>query len=122
VLTHRGYTTLDVLVFGLVTVTIFETALGGLRTYVFSQTTNRIDVRLGARLFRHLVALPIAYFEVRRAGDSVARVRELEDIRNFIIRSALTLMIDLAFTFVFLGVIIGNAASISNGTATVENR
>jgi subfamily B ATP-binding cassette protein HlyB/CyaB len=122
VLTHRGYTTLDVLVFGLVTVTIFETVLGGLRTYVFSQTTNRIDVRLGARLFRHLVALPIAYFEVRRAGDSVAGVRELEDIRNFITSSALTLMIDLAFTFVFLGVIIGNAASISNGTATVENR
>ncbi|CAL79849.1 Toxin secretion ABC transporter (ATP-binding and membrane protein); hlyB-like protein [Bradyrhizobium sp. ORS 278] len=104
VLTHRGYTTLDVLVFGLVTVTIFETALGGLRTYVFSHTTNRIDVELGARLFRHLVALPIAYFEARRAGDSVARVRELEHIRNFITSSALTLVIDLAFTFVFLGV------------------
>ncbi|MGJ4927439.1 type I secretion system permease/ATPase [Bradyrhizobium sp. HKCCYLS2038] len=104
VLTHRGYTTLDVLVFGLVTVTIFETALGGLRTYVFSHTTNRIDVELGARLFRHLVALPIAYFEARRAGDSVARVRELENIRNFITSSALTLVIDLAFTFVFLGV------------------
>ncbi|WP_315718630.1 MULTISPECIES: type I secretion system permease/ATPase [unclassified Bradyrhizobium] len=104
VLTHRGYTTLDVLVFGLITVTIFETVLGGLRTYVFSHTTNRIDVELGARLFRHLVALPIAYFEARRAGDSVARVRELENIRNFITSSALTLVIDLAFTFVFLGV------------------
>ncbi|WP_315753310.1 MULTISPECIES: type I secretion system permease/ATPase [unclassified Bradyrhizobium] len=104
VLTHRGYTTLDMLVFGLVTVTIFETVLGGLRTYVFSHTTNRIDVELGARLFRHLVALPIAYFEARRAGDSVARVRELENIRNFITSSALTLVIDLAFTFVFLGV------------------
>ncbi|WP_316229201.1 type I secretion system permease/ATPase [Bradyrhizobium sp. SZCCHNR1070] len=104
VLTHRGYTTLDVLVFGLVTVSIFETALGGLRTYVFSHTTNRIDVELGARLFRHLIALPIAYFEARRAGDSVARVRELENIRNFITSSALTLVIDLAFTFVFLGV------------------
>jgi subfamily B ATP-binding cassette protein HlyB/CyaB len=76
VLTHRGYTTLDVLVFGLVTVTIFETVLGGLRTYVFSHTTNRIDVELGARLFRHLIVLPIAYFEAGRAGDSVARVRE----------------------------------------------
>ncbi|WP_316168622.1 MULTISPECIES: type I secretion system permease/ATPase [unclassified Bradyrhizobium] len=104
VLTHRGYTTLDVLVFGLIIVSIFETALGGLRTYVFSHTTNRIDVELGARLFRHLIALPIAYFEARRAGDSVARVRELENIRNFITSSALTLVIDLAFTFVFLGV------------------
>jgi subfamily B ATP-binding cassette protein HlyB/CyaB len=71
---------------------------------VFSHTTNRIDVELGARLFRHLAALPIAYFETRRAGDSVARVRELENIRNFLTSSALTLVIDLFFTFVFLAV------------------
>ncbi|KJC54183.1 peptidase C39 [Bradyrhizobium sp. LTSPM299] len=104
VLTHRGFTTLDVLVVGLITVSVFETALGALRTYVFSHTTNRIDVELGARLFKHLIALPIAYFEARRAGDSVARVRELENIRNFLTSSALTLVIDLAFTFVFLAV------------------
>jgi subfamily B ATP-binding cassette protein HlyB/CyaB len=104
VLTHRGFTTLDVLVIGLITVSIFETVLGALRIYVFSHTTNRIDVELGARLFRHLIALPIAYFESRRAGDSVARVRELENIRNFLTSSALTLLIDLFFTFVFLTV------------------
>ncbi len=104
VLTHRGFTTLDVLVIGLITVSIFETVLGALRTYVFAHTTNRIDVELGARLFRHLVTLPIAYFEARRAGDSVARVRELENIRNFLTSSALTLVIDLGFTFVFLAV------------------
>jgi ATP-binding cassette, subfamily B, bacterial HlyB/CyaB len=89
---------------GLVTVSIFETLMGALRTYVFSHTTNRIDVELGARLFKHLIALPIAYFEARRAGDSVARVRELENIRNFLTSSALTLVIDLGFTFVFLAV------------------
>jgi subfamily B ATP-binding cassette protein HlyB/CyaB len=104
VLVHRGLSTLHVLVFGLITVAIFETLLGALRTYVFSHTTNRIDVELGARLFRHLAALPIAYFESRRTGDSVARVRELENIRNFLTSSALTLVIDLFFTFVFLGV------------------
>lgn len=104
VLAHRGYTTLDVLVFGLIVVSIFETVLGALRTHVFSHTTDRIDVELGARLFRHLIALPIAYFEARRAGDSVARVRELENIRNFLTSSALTLVIDLGFAFVFLAV------------------
>jgi ATP-binding cassette, subfamily B, bacterial HlyB/CyaB len=104
VLTHRGFTTLDVLVVGLLAVATFETVLGALRTYVFAHTTNRIDVELGTRLFRHLIALPIAYFEARRAGDSVARVRELENIRNFLTSSALTLVIDLGFTFVFLAV------------------
>jgi len=104
VLVHRSLSTLEVLVIGLVAVSVFETVLGIIRTYVFAHTTNRIDVELGARLFRHLLALPIAYFKVRRVGDSVARVRELENIRNFLTSSALTLIIDLFFTFVFLAV------------------
>src|SRR5215475_11937839 len=104
VLVHRSLSTLDVLVVGLVAIALFETMLGILRTYLFSHTTNRIDVELGARLFRHLLALPIAYFQARRVGDSVARVRELENIRNFLTSSALTLVIDLFFTFVFLAV------------------
>src|SRR4051794_4785596 len=104
VLVHRSLTTLDVLVVGLVAMAIFETILGILRTYLFAHTTNRIDVELGARLFRHLLALPMAYFQARRVGDSVARVRELENIRNFLTSSALTLAIDLLFTFVFLAV------------------
>src|SRR6266481_68249 len=104
VLVHRSLNTLDVLVLGLVTISVFETVLGILRTYLFSHTTNRIDVELGARLFRHLLALPMAYFQARRVGDSVARVRELENIRNFLTSSALTLVIDLFFAFVFLAV------------------
>jgi subfamily B ATP-binding cassette protein HlyB/CyaB len=104
VLVHRGWTTLDVLVFGLVVVSIFETLLSALRTHIFAHTTNRIDVELGARLYRHLMALPIMYFGARRVGDSVARVRELENIRNFLTSSALTLVIDLFFTIVFLAV------------------
>src|SRR4030081_2879337 len=104
VLVHRSLSTLDVLVIGLVAISMFETVLGILRTYLFAHTTNRIDVELGARLFNHLLALPMAYFQARRVGDSVARVRELENIRNFLTSSALTLAIDLLFTFVFLAV------------------
>src|SRR5215469_9340102 len=104
VLVHRSLNTLDVLVIGLITIAIFETILGILRTYLFAHATNRIDVELGARLFQHLLALPTAYFQARRVGDSVARVRELENIRTFLTSSALTLVIDLFFTFVFLAV------------------
>lgn len=75
VLVHRGLTTLDVLVGGLVVVVVFESLLNGLRGYVFSHTTSRIDVELGAKLFRHLVQLPLAYFQSRRVGDSVAHAR-----------------------------------------------
>jgi len=104
VLVHRSMTTLDLLIIAFSAIAIFETILGALRTYVFAHTTNRIDVELGARLFRHLLALPIAYFQARRVGDSVARVRELESIRNFLTGSALTLVIDLFFTIVFIAV------------------
>ncbi len=104
VLVHRGLTTLDVLAFGLLVVSLFDVILNGLRTYVFSHTTSRIDVTLGADLFKHLLRLPLSYFEARRVGDTVARVRELDSIRNFITGSALTLVIDLFFTVVFFAV------------------
>lgn len=104
VLVHRALTSLDVLIFALVAVSIFEVVLGYLRTYVFSHTTNRVDVELGSRLFRHLMSLPIAYHGARRVGDTVARVRELENIRSFLTGSALTLVIDLVFTVVFFAV------------------
>ena len=106
VLVHKGMTTLDVLVIGLVIVVIFESVLNGLRAYVFSHTTSRIDVELGARLFRHLVALPLAYFQARRVGDSVARVRELENIRSFLTGNALTALLDVFFSVVFIAVML----------------
>ncbi|SFG13684.1 type I secretion system permease/ATPase [Neptunomonas qingdaonensis] len=104
VLVHRGFTTLDVLAVGFFIVVVFEALLGGFRNYIFSHTTNRVDVELGSRLYHHLMALPLAYFEARQVGQNVARVRELDTIRNFITGTALTLVIDLLFVFVFLGV------------------
>ena len=106
VLVHKGMTTLDVLVIGLVVVVIFESILNALRAYVFSHTTSRIDVELGARLFRHLVQLPLAYFQARRVGDSVARVRELENIRSFLTGNALTVVLDVFFSVVFIAVML----------------
>ncbi len=104
VLVHRGLSTLDVLALGLLVVMLFESLLSALRTYVFSHTTSRIDVELGSRLFRHLLALPLAYFQARRVGDSVARVRELENIRAFLTGNALTLLLDVLFSVVFVAV------------------
>lgn len=106
VLLHRAFTTLDVVGVGLLVVVIFEVLLGYLRTYVFAHTTSRIDVELGSRLFRHLLNLPIAYFLARRVGDSVARVRELENIRAFLTGNAITVVLDLAFAVVFIVVML----------------
>jgi len=106
VLVHRGLTTLDVIAFGLLVVSIFEIVLSGLRTYVFAHTTSRIDVELGARLFRHLLNLPMGYFQARRVGDSVARVRELENIRQFLTGNSITVVLDVLFSVVFIAVML----------------
>ncbi len=105
VLVHKGLTTLDVLAVGLLGLSLFEIILTGLRSYLFSHTTSRVDVLLGARLYKHLMALPLSYFESRRVGDSVARVRELDSIRQFLGGSTLTLVIDTFFTTVFFAVL-----------------
>ena len=105
VLVHRGFTTLDVLAIGFFAVIIFEAILGGVRQYTLAHTTHRVDVELGARLYKHLIALPQAWFETRQVGQSVARVRELDSLRQFITGSALTLSIDLLFTIVFFVVL-----------------
>ncbi|MBK1674303.1 type I secretion system permease/ATPase [Ectothiorhodospira shaposhnikovii] len=105
VLVHEGRSTLHVLAIGLLAVSLFDVLLNILRSYVFSHTTSRIDVVLAARLFDHLSRLPISYFKARRVGDTVARVRELDTIREFITGSSVTLVIDLLFTVVFFAVL-----------------
>lgn len=102
VLVHKGLSTLDVLMTGLIIIAIFQMVLGYLRTYIFTVLTNKVDVVLGARLYNHIVSLPLRYFESRRVGETVARVKELETIRSFISGSSLVLIIDTAFCFIFI--------------------
>lgn len=104
VLVHRGLTTLDVIALGLLVILVFESLLSALRTYMAAHTASRIDIELGAKLFKHLVDLPMAYFHARRVGDSVARVRELENIRSFLTGNSITLILDVLFTVVFIAV------------------
>jgi ATP-binding cassette, subfamily B, bacterial HlyB/CyaB len=101
VLVNHAMMTLNVIGIALVCAAIFENVLGAIRTWLFAQTTSKIDVELGARLYRHLFSLPIAYFEARRVGDSMARIRELENIRSFLTGNAITLVMDLLFSVVY---------------------
>jgi len=104
VLVNRAFETLNVVCVALLVSGLFEILLTGVRNYVFAHTASRIDVELGARLFRHLLTLPLAYFGARRVGDTVARVRELENIRSFLTGQALTAVIDLFFSIIFIAV------------------
>ncbi|MCC8964143.1 type I secretion system permease/ATPase [Bradyrhizobium sp. Pear76] len=113
VLVHRGLTTLNVLIIGLLVINVADALLNWLRTYAFAHTTSRMDAILGSQLFRHLVALPISYFESRATGQTVARVRELENVRQFVTSSALTLVVDVAFSLLFLAVMFWYSVSLT---------
>jgi len=105
VLVHRSMSTLNVLAIGIAIVYIYELILSLAKNYVFTHTTNRIDVMLSYKLFNHLFALPLKYFESRRVGETVARVRELDSIRSFLTGTPLSSMIDLIFIIVYIVVL-----------------
>ena len=102
VISQRSLDTLQVLGFGLVAVTILEGVLGSLRTFLFADTTNRIDMRLGAEVIDHLLRVPIGYFDIRPVGDLGTRIAELEKIRNFLTGQALTTILDAAYSAIYI--------------------
>ena len=114
VLVHQAFTTLDVLVFGLVITGVFEVILRGLREYQYAHTANRIDIQLGLKLVQHLLGLPLLFFKSRQVGAIVTRVRELDTIREFLTGSMFTLSVELLFMFIFIYVM-----SILSSTLTV---
>lgn len=102
VLSHNSLTTLNVLAIGLIIITIFESALSIAKNYVFTHTTSKVDVILSCRLFKHLFSLPLRYFESRRVGDTIARVKELENIRRFLTGVPLNTLLDAMFIIVYI--------------------
>ena len=102
VMVQESLATLDVMAVALLGAAVFEAILGILRMFIFTHTTNRLDMALSAQLFRHLLRLPLSYFEARRVGDTVARVQELEEIRQFLTSTALTVVLDSIFSVIYL--------------------
>jgi ATP-binding cassette, subfamily B, bacterial HlyB/CyaB len=113
VLVHKALSTLVVIVIGLALIGLFDVTLQYMRSYALSHTTSRIDVEIGSQLFDHLLRLPLAYFETRPTGQTVARVRELETIRAFLTGQGLTSAIDLLFTGVFVMVLLAYSAKLT---------
>ena len=106
VISQRSLDTLQVLGIALVVVTILEGVLGSLKTFLFAETTNRIDQRLGAEVIDHLLRLPLGYFDRRPVGELGTRVAELEKIRNFLTGQALTTILDAAFSVIYILVMV----------------
>jgi ATP-binding cassette, subfamily B, bacterial HlyB/CyaB len=106
VLGQRSLDTLDILGIFLLGVAVFEALLTSLRTYLFTDTTNRIDLALGAAVIDHLLRLPLRFFDRRRVGELAGRLNELENIRQFLTGTALTVVIDAIFSVIYVAVMV----------------
>ncbi|ACK64619.1 cyclic nucleotide-regulated ABC bacteriocin/lantibiotic exporter [Rippkaea orientalis PCC 8801] len=106
VIVQNSSDTLQVLGVFLLIIAIFEALLTTLRTYLFVDTTNRIDMSLGSEIIDHLLRLPLQYFEKRPVGEISTRVNELENIRQFLTGTALTVVLDAIFSVVYVVVMV----------------
>ncbi|NMC31911.1 MAG: type I secretion system permease/ATPase [Veillonellaceae bacterium] len=104
VLVHRSLSTLNILLLGMLALYIFQVWLMALRSYLFSHTTSKIDVVLSTQLFRQVTSLPLSYFDRWQVGDVVSRLGELEKVRSFLTGAALTIVLDIVFAVVYVGV------------------
>jgi len=106
VISQRSLDTLQILGAALIVVTVLGGVISSLRTFLFAETTNRIDTRLGAEVIDHLLRLPLNYFDRRPVGELGSRVAELEKIRNFLTGQALTTILDAAFSLIYIIVMV----------------
>jgi len=102
VINQRSLDTLQVLGIALILVTFLEGILGSLKTFLFTDTTNRIDQRLGSEVIDHLLRLPLNYFDKRPVGELSSRISELEKIRNFLTGQAMSTILDALFSIIYI--------------------
>jgi len=113
VLGQRSIDTLDILGAFLLGVALFEGLLNGLRTFLFIDTSNRIDVKLSAEVIDHLLRLPQNYFDNRRVGDLVYKFSMMGQIREFMTSTALTVVLDAVFSVVYVAVMLSYSVKLT---------
>jgi HlyB family type I secretion system ABC transporter len=106
VIIQNSFDTLHILGILLLILAVFEGILSSLRTFLFVDTTNRIDLNLGSEIIDHLLRLPLRYYEKRPVGELSTRVNELENIRSFLTGTALTAVLDAVFSVIYIGVMV----------------
>ena len=105
VISQRSLDTLQVLGFALLVITVIEAVLSSIKSFILSETTNRIDQKLGIKIIDHLFRLPLEYYDKRSIGELSNRVGELEKIRNFLTSQGINTFLDALFSLVYIFVL-----------------
>ncbi len=104
VLVNRAIDTLEVVALVLIAMAIYEPVMHFIRSTLFSHLSSCLSSEMLSQIYRHLLFLPMSFFQKMQSGNLMARLRELDHVRNFLAGSALMSVVDLMFLSVFLGV------------------
>ena len=113
VIGNDGISTLTVLGVSMLVFAFVQAGLSGIRTHLLNQTTTKLDAILGTRLFRHLISLPVPYYEHRRVGDTLMRVGSLGSVREFLTGTTLTTILDAIFSVIFIAMMLYYSVSLT---------
>jgi subfamily B ATP-binding cassette protein HlyB/CyaB len=102
VIVHQSENTLAIIAAALVLLALFSAALGWIRQYLIAHLSNCVDAVLASAVFRHLVHLPLPFFERRPTGVLAARINGIETVREFLSGAAVTLFLDVPFLLLFV--------------------
>ena len=102
VISQGNISSLNILGTFLIFMALIQGILYVLRTYIFSEVSNNIDINLGSSIIRNLFRLPLGYFSKRKVGEISTRINELEKIRSFLTGTALTAILDTFFSIIYI--------------------
>ncbi|HEY3997228.1 MAG TPA: peptidase domain-containing ABC transporter, partial [Candidatus Xenobia bacterium] len=109
---HRA-SLLPVIIVGMAIVLVSQTAVSAIRQYLLNHTSNRIDLSMLVMFYRHLLGLPVEYFQKRRIGDFISRFSEAARIRELITGTAITTVLDSMMVLVYLGLMLYYSVKLS---------
>ena len=102
VLVNQAFTTLHVLGIGMSVALLVNAGLDFLRDYLLLHATNKIDLRVTGKTFRHLLNLPLDFFEHITAGVLTQHMQQTAKIRGFLSGSVFLTLLEASSLFVFL--------------------
>ena len=103
VLVHHDEDLLNLMLVGMVVVALFQMGTSTLRVYLIGYVSARLSIAMLSRFYRHLLALSMQFFALRRTGDLTTRFRENATIRRLLTGATVSAVLDFIMLFVYLG-------------------
>lgn len=105
VVVHQNLSMLTLMLVGMFICCVFEAILSVIRGYLLSFVAIKVDQALIVQFYKHLLSLPLKFFEERSTGDLISRFSENQKIRDLLAGNSITVILDTLTVFAYLAII-----------------